>query len=89
MSCRKIRRVLLPGISLIYSAELHAVRLALDIILSQHHSKYLIYSVSLSAILALQNPTNKNPVVQKAAKNYPSSGDRRPMHQFAVGAGSQ
>ena len=55
VSGREIRKVSLPGIASIYVAELHAIRLELDILSSQPHSKYLICSDSLSAILALQN----------------------------------
>ena len=61
----EVRKIALPGVASIFSAELHAIRLALKIVITQPYSKYLICSDSLSSIQALQNPSNRNPLVQR------------------------
>ena len=53
----------LPDNSSIFSAELKAIDLALDLIKSEGYWRYIIFTNSLSAMQALQNEKIKNPLV--------------------------
>ena len=60
---QECRKATLPGIASIYSAELHAIQLALEIIDAHKYTRSLVCSDSLSSLVAIKNSTNKIPLV--------------------------
>ena len=48
--------------SFIFTAETHAIVLALDIILKSKHKKFIIFSDSLSVLLSLRKKNLENPL---------------------------
>ena len=57
------RSVRLPDRSSIFSAEAHAILLALDIIQHSSHKKFIILSDSLSCLQSIQNMNLHNPLI--------------------------
>ena len=53
----------LPDHAFIFSVELQAIQLATDRIIDEKYFRYIIFTDSLSAMQALQNPTSNNPLV--------------------------
>ena len=51
--------------SSIFTAEAHAIDLALNIILKSKHKKFMIFSDSLSVFLSLRNKKFQNPLIIK------------------------
>ena len=60
----------LPDGSSVYSAELTALELALNYILESHHSKFVIFSDSLSSLKALKGYSFANPILQIVIQKY-------------------
>ena len=55
----------LPRMASIFTAEIHAIRLALKEIGRAKHDRYLICSDSLSSVMAIENPAPRNHLVQR------------------------
>ena len=69
VSVRRNRKLLLPGIASIYTAELHAMKCAVEIGEEVGASKILICSNSLSALKSLRSIQPRNELVGKIQQN--------------------
>ena len=65
VGCGVTRRVSLPPEASIFTAELHAIHLAAQIIKDKHYDNFVIFSDSLSALQSLQDRSTKNPISRK------------------------
>ena len=63
-------KVRLPDRSSVFTAELRAISLALDIVWNSTHNKFVIFSDSKSCLQAIQNKDWKTPAVQKVLQQY-------------------
>ena len=65
-----------PHASSIFSTGITALKLALSLIKSSNHDRFLIFSdSSLSVLISLANPNNPNPVIQNILKSYYEEAD--------------
>ena len=55
----------LPECASVFSTEIYAIKMALSLIPDSDHSKFIIFSDSLSSLKALQNLKNTHPYVQE------------------------
>ena len=60
-----IRKVSLPIVTSIMTAELHAIRLALGIINDNLYSNYVICSDSMSSVQSIDNYTENNRLLHR------------------------
>ena len=60
-----VRQCSLPGITPILTAELMAIRLALNYVAELEPDKYLLCTDSLNAMICIENRTVKNSLVQR------------------------
>ena len=60
------KKASLPPIASVFSAELHAIQLALQIITERSEEEYLILSDSLSSLQSIKDKSSKHPIVRKA-----------------------
>ena len=64
------KQIRLPNIASIYSAELQAIKLALNMIKSSETGKSIIFSDSLSNLVAIQEGNQKHPSIQEILETY-------------------
>ena len=62
----------LPSASSIFSAEANAIPLALKLVASSEKSKFMIYSDSLSCLLAIESCKTQNTFISKIVEIYTS-----------------
>ena len=67
----------LPRESSIFTAEAHAIDLALNIISKSKHKKFIIFSDSLSVLLSLRNEKFQNPLIIKLLSRLDSMSNRK------------
>ena len=60
----------LPKEASIFSAEIYAIHLALDLISENKNSKYIIFSDSKSAIIAIKNKKTDNPLIENLLEKF-------------------
>ena len=72
----QISKSRLPDGASIFSAELRAILLALDMVERSTNDKFVIFSDSLSSLQALDNLKVDNPTVQRVLSKYNSLSDR-------------
>ena len=72
----QISKSQLPDGASIFSAELSAILLALDMVERSTNDKFVIFSDSLSSLQALDNLKVDNPTVQKVLSKYNSVGQK-------------
>jgi len=70
MSREEVRSLWIPDKASIFTTELVALNLALDIVWHSRHKKFVIFSNSLSCLLAIQNLQVESGYVMKFLKNY-------------------
>ena len=63
--------------SSIFTAEAHAIDLALNIISKSKHKKFIIFSHSLSVLLSLRNKKFQNPLIIKLLSRLDSMSNRK------------
>ena len=63
--------------SSIFTAEAHAIDLALNIILKSKHKKFIIFSDSLSVLLSLRNKKIQNHLIIKLLSRLDSMSNRK------------
>ena len=73
----KILKKAHPMESSIFTAEAHAIDLALNIISKSKHKKFIIFSDSLSVLLSLRNKKFQNPLIIKLLSRLDSMSNRK------------
>ena len=68
-----------PKESAIFTAEAHAIDLALNTISKNKHKKFIIFSDSLSVLLSLRNKKFQNPLIIKLLSRLDSMSNRKEM----------
>ena len=66
-----------PRESSIFTAEAHAINLALNIISKSKHKKFIIFSDLLSVLLSLRNKKFQNPLIIKLLSRLDSMSNRK------------
>ena len=61
---RKSRTASLPIVATVFSAEMHAIHLAIEILKNVIHDKFVIFSDSYSSLQALSSVRNTDPIVR-------------------------
>ena len=67
----------LPKETSIFSAEIYAIHLALDLISENKNHKHIIFSDSRSAITAIENKRNNNPLIENLLEKYNEINDNK------------
>ena len=63
-------QIRLPNNASIYSAELQAIKMALGMIKNSEMGKYIIFSDSLSNLMAIQEGNQNHPYIQEILEKY-------------------
>ena len=64
------QQIRLPNNASIYSAELQAIKMALGMIKNSEMDKYIIFSDSLSSLIAIQEGNQNHPYIQEILEKY-------------------
>ena len=72
-----VLKKVLPRESSIFTADAHAINLALNIISKSKHKKFIIFSDSLSVLISLRNKKIQNPVIIKLLSRLDSMTNRK------------
>ena len=64
------KQIRLPNIASIYSAELQVIKMALDMIKKSEMGKSIIFSDSLSSLVAIQERNQNHPYIQEILETY-------------------
>ena len=70
--------------SSIFTAEVYAIDLALNIISRDKHNKFIIFSDSLSVLTSLENKKLENPLIVKLLSRLDSMSSHK-KNNFGVG----